>query len=461
AQHEIALPDIQFFSGTVGGEDDSRVFLALSPHGTSGTIFAGGHTSIISSGPQGIMPTVVYETDSALGRSINVQIPACQGALLAPGAELEMVEGAGQIGDRTGICRQYKIAVDADTEVTANLFGGNETNAAAYVATLIGGMNQVYQRDVNIVFVLSYLRLWVGPDPYDTANGSQLDQFRNYWETNMGSISRHMSHSVSARNLGGGVAWLSNICSSYAYASSGNMAGHFPYPLVHNSGQNWDMMVFAHESGHNLGTGHTHDSYNPIIDGCGNGDCTVAYQHLGTIMSYCHTCAGGMANVRMELGPRVSQVIRGFVDSRSSCGQVPSLAITRQPEEQTVCPGGTATFNMGLIGIGTRTYQWRRNGIAIIGERSQSLTITNADAYDAAGYDCVIWSAACLLNISDRATLHVCASDFNCDGAVDFFDYDEYVNAFQNGTTNADFDKDGTVDFFDYDAFVVAFQTPC
>ncbi len=62
-----------------------------------------------------------------------------------------------------------------------------------------------------------------------------------------------------------------------------------------------------------------------------------------------------------------------------------------------------------------------------------------------------------------------CAADFNGDGAVDFFDYDEFVLCFE-GTAcppgNAakimgDFNSDGAIDFFDYDEFVVAFERGC
>ncbi|MEK6703552.1 MAG: SGNH/GDSL hydrolase family protein [Planctomycetota bacterium] len=56
---------------------------------------------------------------------------------------------------------------------------------------------------------------------------------------------------------------------------------------------------------------------------------------------------------------------------------------------------------------------------------------------------------------------YLCQADFNNDNAVDFFDYDDFVHAFELGQEAADFDKDATVDFFDYDAFVVAFETPC
>jgi hypothetical protein len=59
-----------------------------------------------------------------------------------------------------------------------------------------------------------------------------------------------------------------------------------------------------------------------------------------------------------------------------------------------------------------------------------------------------------------------CAADFNGDGFLDFFDYDEYVSCFEDGTScppgrTADFNGDGFVDFFDYDAYVGAFERGC
>ncbi|MEK6700873.1 MAG: hypothetical protein AABZ53_01295 [Planctomycetota bacterium] len=59
-----------------------------------------------------------------------------------------------------------------------------------------------------------------------------------------------------------------------------------------------------------------------------------------------------------------------------------------------------------------------------------------------------------------------CPADFNADGSVDFFDYDNFVTCFEGlacppGSGGADFNHDSAVDFFDYDAFVLAFETPC
>ena len=54
-----------------------------------------------------------------------------------------------------------------------------------------------------------------------------------------------------------------------------------------------------------------------------------------------------------------------------------------------------------------------------------------------------------------------CPPDFNGDGFLDFFDYDEYVAAFEQGDPMTDFNGDGFLDFFDYDAFVTAFEAGC
>lgn len=58
-----------------------------------------------------------------------------------------------------------------------------------------------------------------------------------------------------------------------------------------------------------------------------------------------------------------------------------------------------------------------------------------------------------------------CTADFNADGFLDFFDYDDFVDCFETGNCpdgqTADFNGDAFVDFFDYDDFVNAFETGC
>ncbi|XVJ58895.1 MAG: hypothetical protein HEQ23_05635 [Tepidisphaera sp.] len=54
-----------------------------------------------------------------------------------------------------------------------------------------------------------------------------------------------------------------------------------------------------------------------------------------------------------------------------------------------------------------------------------------------------------------------CAADFNMDVFIDFFDFDDFLAAYETGHPSADFNGDNFIDFFDYDAFVVAYETGC
>jgi hypothetical protein len=55
----------------------------------------------------------------------------------------------------------------------------------------------------------------------------------------------------------------------------------------------------------------------------------------------------------------------------------------------------------------------------------------------------------------------LCLADINQDGALDFFDYLDFVAAFSEGLPPADFNYDGNIDFFDYLDFVASFSNGC
>ena len=58
-----------------------------------------------------------------------------------------------------------------------------------------------------------------------------------------------------------------------------------------------------------------------------------------------------------------------------------------------------------------------------------------------------------------------CRADFNLDGFVDFFDFNDFVTCFDGSACpaerDADFNADGFVDFFDFNDFVDAFESGC
>jgi hypothetical protein len=400
-------PEVQLWRGTVVGEEGSHVFFAVSRFGASGFVQTHGRAFIISSGPQGSREIAVTDlAESVRSGALALTLPACDGDVRVPGAppsipSLPRPDGPGP----TWTCRSFRIAVDCDYEFTQNLFGGDAAASGAYAVTLLGAVSEIYQRDTNVAIELGYLRTWItSADPYSADTTSiELPEFQNYWNVWMQAVPRDLAHLLSGRSLGGGIAYGNVPCNiGYAYAVSSHLTGYFPYPLIDHSAQNWDVVVVTHEMGHNLGSRHTHDpaQYVPPIDGCGNAylnppqaqDCSQAYS--GTIMSYCHLCPGGEANINLTFGSRVSTAIRTFLDtSASACGNYPTISISAQPQPVAISAGASASFTVGVSGHAPISYQWRKDGVPLsddahlAGSHNAQLFITPAGASDAGVYD--------------------------------------------------------------------------
>jgi len=54
-----------------------------------------------------------------------------------------------------------------------------------------------------------------------------------------------------------------------------------------------------------------------------------------------------------------------------------------------------------------------------------------------------------------------CIADYNNDGRLDFFDVQEFLNAFSSELPTADYLPDGRFDFFDIQAFLNLYSTGC
>ncbi len=180
--------------------------------------------------------------------------------------------------------------------------------------------------------------------------------------------------------------------------------------------------------------------------GCGATglDVVIPANATGSIFYICQChCALGM---------------KGRIDIVASCN---AAGVSSHPTDTETCPGGSASFTVVASGTAPFTYQWK-HGVTNVGGPSASptLNLTNVSPSDGGSYTCVVTNG-CGNATSNAAILNVCHADFNCDGSLDFFDYDDFVNAFEAGTPSADFNGDTAIDFFDYDDFVTAFETGC
>jgi hypothetical protein len=419
-ERPAARPDVVLLRGSVAGQPASSVFLGLSPHGSQGFVrlpgIDGEQVYIIST-PPAEGPTVVYNLTSLPEGVIDwVEFRCGVGDAL-----MQAREGGGANGRSSSPCRRLRVAIDTDWEYTQR-FGGNAAAAQAYISTLMGAVGEVYTRDINTRVEVVFMRVWATPgDPYFAGNiDDRLNEFRAYWNANMQGVSRHIAHMLSGVRAGsGGVAWLGALCSSsFGYGISGYINGYFPYPLANNHPQNWDVAIVAHEIGHNLSAPHTH-AMAPPVDACGSGDCTGA--HLGTIMSYCHQCTGGMSNIRLEMHPRVaSEHILPYLNTACSLLLSPA-AVSQSPVARTIHQGQGVQFVAQGTGTGPLTYRWRRDGMdlmegpGITGTDTSVLTIDPAGASHGGAYTVRI-SNTCNIVESAPATLTVLAPCYaNCD----------------------------------------------
>ncbi|MCH2143004.1 MAG: M12 family metallo-peptidase [Phycisphaerales bacterium] len=307
-ERPAARPDVVFLRGRVVGDTSSRAFLALGPSCVNGYVDHGDSKWVLAQPPDQRW-TAVYDLNAIDPEEMRWVESTCVTPAM-PGLHVEStVPGSAHRG--INCPPSLRMAIETDWQFTS-LFGGDTTASAAYASTLIGAVSSIYLEQLDFAVQICYLRLWdTSSDPWSTDDsGSRLGEFASHWNSQMDHVDRHLAHMLSGQGLGGGVAYVGVVCTSSGYAVSGNLSGSFPLPIEDHSNNNWDLMVVAHETGHNCGTGHTHD-YNPPIDGCGNGDCADAWG--GTIMSYCHLCSGGISNMVMDFHPQIQTTIENYM----------------------------------------------------------------------------------------------------------------------------------------------------
>ncbi len=310
-KQEVSAPEVIFYRGKVSGSNNSHAYLSFTSNdNVMGYVTLDGQTHYIAQIPDQDMAAVTSNAGEA-------ELPP-----LAEFCNVEDVGGtffksyAGDSGPAASPAgmRVAVMALDAD-QAFFNIFG-DLTAAQTYLLQLLGAVSDIYQRDINMKLMASFVRVWsTGGEPF---NQNSLFSFRTYWNDNEDTTGIDLIHLISGRrdlNFGG-TAYLSAYCTEFRYGISGFINGTFPTPIGIPNNGNWDVTVFTHELGHNFGSWHTHDSiqYIPLID-----SCAYNFASRSTILSYCHIHPGYTANIDMRYHARVQQVIESNIVSGSAC----------------------------------------------------------------------------------------------------------------------------------------------
>ena len=142
------------------------------------------------------------------------------------------------------------------------------------------------------------------------------------------------------------------------------------------------------------------------------------------------------------------------------------------------CPNTTARFSVDAVYIMLLSYQWQHQPVqgndrwinlrdgyvpvvgVVAGTTTRNLVVSQFAEFAQGLYRCVI-SNGCGTLTTQFAIRSICRANTNCDGAIDIFDYLDFVDVFQSETLDADFNSDGVIDFFDYLDFLLNINIGC
>lgn len=216
--------------------------------------------------------------------------------------------------------------VDMHFELAYEMYtslGNNTDNVLRYFTILFNCVQTLYKAE-NILVQIREVKVWDVPDPEEalTTSRSVLYAFSQRMEEE--GFNGDLAHYVTFSTLGGGIAWRDELCSGsdyYRTAVSGNV--RINYSAFPN--YSFSVEVITHETGHNIGSPHTHSCDWPggAIDDCYpvEGICSPGPTPIsgGTIMSYCHLTSAGI-NFANGFGPLPGDLVRTKVTEGTTFG---------------------------------------------------------------------------------------------------------------------------------------------
>lgn len=160
-----------------------------------------------------------------------------------------------------------EVAFDCDYEFfVAN--GSSVASTVADVETVMNAVDAIYRGEVDIAYELTLVVVrTANTDPYTSSDSSALlNQFRNHWTSQFGSVPRDTAHLMTGRAVDGnviGLAYVGVICNSaYGFGLS---ESRFTSNAVYRAA------LTAHELGHNWNVNHCN----------GQGDCAIMCSSIG------------------------------------------------------------------------------------------------------------------------------------------------------------------------------------
>ena len=344
------ITDLSTWRGTAVELPGSQAFIAFSaeagPRGFIKLAEEGGemiHIASESHATSTSAATCRLIGESDLSSLVAAERPSCKGVAVVPGTThdndlvamgfLEPSDLAAGIplnptiastpGTSATTVANCRLAIETDFQFYDKF--NSESDLTTYVTSLIAAISDQYFEDVQTTLSIAYLGVhtssndgWTTPDA-PGSTGEMLAEFKSAWSdgTNTWPADADLAHFLSGASLGGGIAYLGVLCNqNFGFGVSANLRANINWQTWtgNSSPIAWDFIVIAHELGHNFNAQHTHELCPPL-DSCSTGTCvTNSTCGQGTIMSYCHTCAGGTSNIDLHFHPVLADMMREEVN---------------------------------------------------------------------------------------------------------------------------------------------------
>jgi hypothetical protein len=432
-----------FLFGEVVGDEATRVLLSVDPQKLRLNAFtrtSDGWTELRPLEQDAPGDYLLAPSPAFLDPSVEPPIFTCgQAEPVEPPTELPfLMTSPPAPAEAPTALRQLTLAVDTDNELMSLKFSDNTTSAANYIVSLFALMTVIYERDlqVRVLQGTTTLRVSTTADPYfqsgtGNADNAKLSEFRSYWVANYAGVARAAAMMLSGKqgmaNAASGIGYVNSLC-------SGNIGYTFSQVFKYaGSTASSDLLVVAHEVGHNFGSQHTHCYLSPTpIDTCYSGESGCysgvtscpAPQTIngvanvrGTLMSYCHLLTGCSSSTVFH--PRTVALLDPIVASKVGVCVFPVAGAN--PKEAS--PLGTMTAVRGTGGSVGVTYT------PACGATQHTVYAGNLDTLRSGG---LFWSQrTCSLGVSGNLS-------FTPSGNVYF------VVAGNNGTTEGSYGRTGT-----------------
>jgi hypothetical protein len=162
-------------------------------------------------------------------------------------------------------------------------------------------------------------------------------------------------------------------------------------------------------------------------------------------------------------GSLVSRAMSATVTQNPAC--LTLSAITGQPQSVVARLDAAAEFTVaaqGPAGGGPIAYQWRHDGVEMVGEDTALLRVDPVTLADAGAYTCVVTNDCGVTeSAAARLTVFVCGADFDESGSLTVGDIFDFLDAWFVSNPRADFNHANGLSVQDIFDFLSAWFAGC